>query len=39
MSRPVLAPTVMHVRHATAKRGLDNRTQLAILLYQENDML
>jgi DNA-binding NarL/FixJ family response regulator len=31
------ATVKVHVRHATAKLGLDNRTQLAILVYQEND--
>ena len=33
------ATVKVHVRHATAKLGLDNRTQLAILVYQENDTL
>jgi DNA-binding NarL/FixJ family response regulator len=33
------ATVKVHVRHATTKLGLDNRTQLAILVYQENDTL
>jgi DNA-binding NarL/FixJ family response regulator len=33
------ATVKVHVRHATGKLGLDNRTQLAILVYQENDTL
>lgn len=31
------ATVKVHIRRATAKLGLDNRTQLAILVHQEND--
>ena len=33
------ATVKVHIRHATGKLGLDNRTQLAILVYEENDTL